>query len=268
MLNKTIFLIILLVLTVLSSCEKVIQLDLKDSEQQIVIEGEINADDSVHTVLISKSIKFSEENMFPGISGANVTISDNLGNSESLIEVSNGKYQTTNLKGIEGRTYTLSVVIDGKTYTSNSTIPNKSSLFGVSFIPSGISSDGGMIAIPNYANPAGIQDNFRFDMWIKRNSKNENWVRDSAIIIQDDQFSDGLMNQQPIFGTIQAYYSGDSCRTTFMCIDRNVFKYFYSLQLNGPNGSATPANPVSNITGGCLGYFSAQTKQTITFKVE
>jgi hypothetical protein len=38
-------------------------------------------------------------------------------------------------------------------------------------------------------------------------------------------------------------------------------KILDSLHLNGGDGGniATPANPVTNITGGVLGYFSAQT---------
>jgi hypothetical protein len=44
-------------------------------------------------------------------------------------------------------------------------------------------------------------------------------------------------------------------------IDEAVYKYWYSLHFNGGDGGniATPANPVTNISGGALGYFSAQT---------
>jgi hypothetical protein len=41
-------------------------------------------------------------------------------------------------------------------------------------------------------------------------------------------------------------------------IDESVFKYFYTLQQN--EQGATPANPSSNFSGGCLGYFSVRTK--------
>jgi hypothetical protein len=88
-------------------------------------------------------------------------------------------------------------------------------------------------------------------------------------MIQNDDFANGVETNQPIFGNLGAYYVGDSCRFTMMCIDENIYKYFYSLTLNGPGGAATPANPVSNIEGEyVLGYFSAQTKQTLTFVVK
>lgn len=50
------------------------------------------------------------------------------------------------------------------------------------------------------------------------------------------------------------------------CVDKAVNLYFVSMsQTNGE--SATPANPVSNIAGGALGYFSAYTKQIKKVKI-
>ncbi|MBI1836793.1 MAG: DUF4249 domain-containing protein [Flavobacteriia bacterium] len=255
-------------LVILSSCQKVIVLDLKDAEAKYVIEGEINKDETVHYIYISKSVKFSEDNTFPSVSGATVVITDNLGNTETLTEINPGKYATSNLIGVEGRTYTINVSIDGKTFSATSTMPTQVNLDLIYFIDDDFGGKGGKIAIPIRQDPANIQNNYRFDMWVKRVNANKGWERDSAIIIQDDQFADGVVTQQPVFGTIGAFMPGDSCLTTMMCIDKNVYKYFYSLSLNSPGGAATPSNPVSNFTGGCLGYFSAQTKQTVKIEVQ
>jgi hypothetical protein len=48
-----------------------------------------------------------------------------------------------------------------------------------------------------------------------------------------------------------------------LCIDNNVFEYFKQLSgLDPTNGQPTaPTNPISNISGGALGYFSAHTTQ-------
>jgi hypothetical protein len=43
-----------------------------------------------------------------------------------------------------------------------------------------------------------------------------------------------------------------------------VFDYFNSLALMNDGQSASPANPLSNIQGGALGYFSAHTVQRRT----
>ena len=263
----------LFILTLLSfvSCEKVIELDLQDAQTFVVIEGEVNAGDSVHTVLLSKSKSFSTDNIFETISGATIELNDDTGNLEVLSEVSQGRYQTINFKASEGRTYDLKVTYNGKTYTSSSTIPNKVELDSVSFIPDGFSSIGGLIAIPKRFDPADERNFYRFDVSLKRikDENNLGWVRDSAILIQNDDFANGVETNQPIFGNLGSYYVGDSCRFSMMCIDENIYKYFYSLTLNGPGGAATPANPVSNIEGeNVLGYFSAKTKQTLEFVVK
>jgi hypothetical protein len=55
------------------------------------------------------------------------------------------------------------------------------------------------------------------------------------------------------------------------CIDKNVYNYFFSLlQVTGNNGgfqSASPDNPITNISGGALGYFSAHTVSRVRMEV-
>ena len=53
------------------------------------------------------------------------------------------------------------------------------------------------------------------------------------------------------------------------CIDRPIYKYWYSLDRSatGGSGQATPSNPVTNLQGGALGYFSAHTLQSRTMIV-
>lgn len=267
--TKNLFLFLLIILTsvIFSSCTKVINIDLKDSESLYVIEGEVNKGDLVHYVSITKSTKFSDINNFPTVSGAVVVLSDDIGNSEVLSEVSPGKYASISILGVEGRIYTLSVKIEGKEFISSSTMPSQVNFDTMAFIDSDFGGDGGKISIPIRQDPAGINNYYRFDMSVSRFKDNKGWVRDSMILIQDDQFSDGLISQQPLFGSLGSFFTNDTCTVSMMCVDKNVYKYFFSLSLNSPGGAATPANPVSNISGGCLGYFTAQTKQSIKIVV-
>ena len=253
-------------LFVVTSCQKVINIDLKDSTPQYVIEGQVNKGDSVHIISISKSSLFSANNTFPTVSGAIVSITDNLGNNEILTEFEPGKYKTAHLVAYEERTYTLNIQVDGKTFTSSSTMPNQVNLDYILFIPDSFN-EGAYTPIPIRQDPAGIQNNYLFDLYLKRSGETA-WIRDSALMVGDDVFSDGVTTQQPLFGQLGNFMPNDSLMITLKCLDRSVYKYFFSLSLNGPNGSATPANPVSNISGGALGYFSAQTKQTIKVEVQ
>jgi hypothetical protein len=51
---------------------------------------------------------------------------------------------------------------------------------------------------------------------------------------------------------------GDTIDVVMFGIEETVYDYFYTLQQN--EQGATPANPTSNFSGGCLGYFSVRTK--------
>ena len=63
---------------------------------------------------------------------------------------------------------------------------------------------------------------------------------------------------------------GDQLTVEMRCIEMPVYLYWYSLTQGalGQNQSASPANPVSNITGGAIGYFSANTFEAKTMTVK
>ena len=252
-----IYLTILSVLTLLifsqTSCEKVIDIDLNESDVKYVVEGIVNKDSLIHTVKITKTQNFDEATDFPTVDNALVTITDNLGNSVTLTFISNGIYQTSNYLGVEGRIYTINVTVDGKTFSAASTMPynipiDSLTLEEFSFGPTPVS-----YLIANRIDSAGIKNYYNFNLF-----KNGDLI--SGIFLQDDQFADGVEILQPIFGG--DYESGDTAVLEMMCIDANVYKYFYTLSINaGGTGGAVPANPESNFGSSCLGYFSAQTFQ-------
>jgi hypothetical protein len=56
--------------------------------------------------------------------------------------------------------------------------------------------------------------------------------------------------------------TGDEVRIEMLGIDTSVLRYWYTLSTGGARGVgnvAAPSNPITNIQGGALGYFSAQT---------
>ncbi|HEY1040710.1 MAG TPA: DUF4249 domain-containing protein [Bacteroidia bacterium] len=242
---------------IFTSCQKVIDIDLNSKDPEVMIEGVITDDTTQpQTVKITKSVNFSQDNVFPAVSGANVTISDNAGNNVTLSETSPGVYQTTSLPGVSGRTYYLTVHTEGKTYTSFSTMPLKVNLDTIK-IEAGFGPTGSKIVTPDFIDPVGKGNYYRFKLW-------QNKEISSGIFLSDDQISDGGQNNSALFDQDLEFETGDTATVTMMCIDKPVHLYFYSLNQNGngPDASATPANPVTNIIGATLGYFSAQTTQT------
>ncbi|MFX9552066.1 DUF4249 family protein, partial [Acinetobacter baumannii] len=82
-----------------------------------MIEGTVSDEAGGAKVLVSQSKKFTDDNSFVGISGAQVSVQSD-GNVYQFDATGTGVYQNTALTGIPGHTYSLTVIINGKTYTS------------------------------------------------------------------------------------------------------------------------------------------------------
>jgi hypothetical protein len=242
----------------LFSCEKVIDIEFNESEALIVIEGELTDDPAMpQTITVSKTTDFQTTNDQLFVSGAVVSISDDAGNSVTLLETSPGKYQTTTLAGIPGRTYNLTVSYDGKSYTSTCKMPVKTTLDSLSILKSpGFGGGINRSIVPHFQDPEGKGNFYRVRMFI-----NDEFIES---FIYDDEFLDGNYNTQGLQSFNQAINQFDTVALQFMNVDEKVHFYFESLEANssGPGGGvASPANPKSNIVGGALGYFSAHTSQ-------
>ena len=100
------------------------KLNLNTASPRLTVTAIVTDQSGPYTVSLSKSESyFSSNYSFPTVSHAVVTISDNVGNSETLKESSPGNYLTTALRGVNGRTYHLKVVSEGSTYEASSYLP-------------------------------------------------------------------------------------------------------------------------------------------------
>jgi hypothetical protein len=246
----------------LKNNKKVIDIDLNTTDSKVVIEGIITDQNEPFTVTINKTVNFSDANNYPAITKATVTIADDAGNIEVLTETVAGTYKTKKLVGTSGRTYTLTVNAEGKTYTAKSTMPSKVSLTDLKFeiAPQPGSTEDKFIIFPQFLDPKGTGNNYRF---IQSTTKKT----DKTIIVANDNVEDGKPNARPIVSRELDILSTDTATVEMHCIDKVTYDYFFSLTQsagNGPGGGATPANPITNIQGGALGYFAAYTVQKMT----
>jgi len=250
---------LILVLCVLSlcSCQKVVDLKLHDADIKYVVEGIITNEPGVCKVNLTQSKPFYEDNQFPGVTGAIITIKDN--DVEFLLpETQPGVYETNQINGTPGHVYQLSVTINGYVFTASSKMPLPVSLDTV-YISNGPFGEF-KFATVGYNDPAGISNNYRFVQYL-------DGVKDPAIFWQNDEFTDGQTVLIQLDTGVDKkddprnIKSGDTVMIEMLGIDDAVYKYWYSLHFNGGDGGniATPANPVTNLSGGALGYFTAQT---------
>ncbi len=249
---KKYFNITFLIIITFTACKKIINVDLNNAPSQVVIEG-IVTNSSTAQVNITKSVTFSSSNTFPAVTGATVTITDNLNNKFILTEKTPGNYSNSSLTGVPGRTYSLSVTAGGINYTATSTMPQQVNLdtllldqipFGNKYIT---------IVQPQYTDPKGFGNYYSFIETI-------NNTVNPKIFVWDDRFNDGGISTRPLIQSDSTIKTGDTVKVEMRCIDKNIYTYFTSLADLQQNAT-TPANPTSNISGGCLGYFSAHTSQ-------
>jgi Domain of unknown function (DUF4249) len=246
---KKILLLILLAAG-FTSCRKVINVDLNDAPPALVIEGVV--DNNVPAeVRISKSVKFSSNNVFPAVGGAVVRITDDAGGNFLLAETTPGKYTNPALVGVPGRRYSMSVTVEGKNYTAVSIMPQPVLIDTLLFEKLVFGADEIYAVKPQYTDPPGFGNFYKF--YERINGKRYPWYW-----VWDDRFNDDDISTIPIIQTDSTIKLNDTVEIEMNCIDKNVYRYFVAL-LDVRDNNTVPANPESNITGGCLGYFSAQT---------
>ncbi len=248
---------IIFIILLLTSCEKIVELDYKGNQAQIVIEGNITDKPGSYFVKITKSISLTNSENYPTIDNAVVTISDNLGNSETLTSQGNGIYQTKSLTGIAGRTYILTVRAENQIYTAQSTMPQRVPLDSIKVEKVAMLGDTEYNLIPIYLDPIEKGNNYRFELSVNNKIINQH-------LIQNDEIKNATVNtlRLEINDNDLKIKSGDLVAIKMQCIDKNVALYYTTLVLmadSGPGGGTTPNNPPSNISNGALGIFSAHT---------
>lgn len=258
-------LLLSIILLAFTSCEKVVQLKLDNAEPQLVIEGAVTNQTTNHTVKISYSVPFSDNNTFPPVSGAVVTITDDHNNIYLLTETSTpGTYATPRFTGRIGYVYTLKVQVNGKTYTGSSTMPFGVRFEELTYKDSFFDNDKKIMTI-HYSDPASVANQYRFIMFV-------NGVQVKAIFDEDDSFTNGRYVDEDLYQDLIDIHIGDVVVIEGQCIDYNMFTYWFSLSQQGGGGrgggSPTPSNPPSNLSNKALGYFSAHTVQRLSIIIK
>lgn len=255
-------LLLIIGLFLLSSCEEIIDLDLKNAEPVIVIEGNVNDQFENQYVRISKTIPFTTSNTFNGFKGAKVTLSTAGSASINFPEISDGIYKSSAFKGVPGKTYKLEVLADGKVYSATSTMPFPVVPDSIGFKKLNFFGNKNIFPTVFYKDPVNIQNQYRYILEI-----NDKFQSD---IVFEDRFNDGNEVSDVIIYDGDDIKSGDTIDIEMQSIDRNVFKYYFAISQIGGNGGppVAPANPDSNFSNGALGIFSAYTRSTITVYVK
>ena len=156
-----------------------------------------------------------------------------------------------------------SLLDNGQTFTAESIMPQKVNLDTIYVTDELIFTDTRKIVNAVFDDPPGLGNSYRFVQTV-------NGFQETQTLIRNDDYSDGrkIVNKLFYFSSDDEnkrnIKSGDQVMIDMLCIEPAVYKYWFSLDRSaiGNGQQATPSNPVTNLKGGALGYFSAQTIQT------
>ncbi len=265
---KTIKILPLLVgiVALFSSCRDIINIELDSIEPKLVIDGAVTDTNDTLVIQLSKSVDYFEPGVYPIVSGAIITVSENLGDTRQLNESSPGVYSEY-LPGIEGNEYTLTVDLEGKEYTAEVKMPHKVFIDSVSIEPTPdyLDFSGGYLVNCHFNDPSGVENYYR----LKVSNINELSEPDDVIYVYDDAFVDG--NEITLQWDEEQFLPHDTVIVELQTLAESTYEYYRTLALlfeGGMIGNANPANPISNLSNGSLGYFGAYTMSRDTIIIQ
>ena len=246
-------------LLLLVSCEKVVEVQLKNSNAKYVIEGVMTNETGRCRVKITTTNDFKASNEFAGVAGAVIKI-ESKGVIYNLKDMGNGIYQHSTVKGVPGQTYQLTVSLNDQTFTASSTMP-LGLPFQDMFIARNDFSTTKAVVNVRYADIPAAKNYYWFQQYV-------NGIEQSAFGLVTDEFSDGqeiiasLLFENTTGDSSKDFKKGDRLTVEMHNIEAPIYTYLLSLYGASGTDNGTPfANPQSNLSGGALGYFSAHTTQ-------
>ncbi len=254
---KSITVIALASIVVLSSCEEVIEIDLNRSNPVLVAEGVMEKDSTIWIRLNYTTDYFNNENPIVE-KNATVTLVNENDELEILTYAGNGIYKGDFLVGEVGETYTLGIITDKREFSAGSTLMPPSSIYGL------------IVSESNMQPPGQTDTSYSLEIKFKDVSTSENFYM-MKLFVNNEFDSYALVNNK-IFtvsgDTItypvirKTFYKNDEVVVILHTVDAKTYKYYNQLSDAisdgmGPGGSSTPYNPTSNFGDDVLGYFAA-----------
>lgn len=251
----------------LLSCERVIEVDIKDQPLQFVVEG-VLTDDSTCRVRLSRTSNFYDTINLIGVTGARVTIQEE-GSAPVLLNTANnrGEYRAA-FTGRPGRTYHLRVEYRDSAanhiFTATSTMPQKVVLDSLYVSQRIFLGEMRIIAAIRYKDPPAPGNAYRYVQRV------DGELETTVFVTKDDLINGRtVVDELLIFNSEYTLRKCDQLSVELQSIDQPNYLFWYSLNQGslGSSQSASPGNPASNIKGGALGYFSAHAVSALNIAV-
>lgn len=268
-----IYIFLLLLSATFFSCREMVELDLPRQEPRLVVEAELNDTPGPHVVRLSLTADYFAEGELPPVENAEVIISDDSGNRDTLWQAEPGMYVSTRINGKIGRTYTLHIDWNGVRYESSGRLLEEAVIDSLNYryFPENPFFEEGYYIFFFGRVPPDRTNYFRFKVY--RNDSLYNNRTD--LLVQNDEFlPDTLENIRFSY----PFNTGDTVRLEMYTLNRDMYQYYLELITllfnDGGMFSPPPQNPASNIRNLTepdnppLGYFQVASITTGTVVIE
>ncbi len=268
-----------------ASCEKEVNIDLESSPSQLVVQGSIENGRPPFVVLTNSFGFFSTinlstfQNVF--VHGAHVEVSDGTKTvvlKEYAVDTSGGgrfsvySCDTSSLPSVLfgelGKSYTLRITVDGKSYSSVTKIPYPKGLdsvwFGEPVFTGPKTPKNALEMFGTYTDPDTIGNYVRY--FTQRNQDREY----PGAIFTDELVNGKRISNVDLFAgyndsvgvrldSVVYFYPGDVVTLKWCEIDKGVYNFWntyqFAIQSSG-NPFASPINVTSNVSNGALGVWA------------
>ncbi len=259
--------VVLVLGVLLAGCKKEIDFDYNEMEPIVVVEGRLTNEGA--KVMITKSRSVTDSVKSRCLTGADVHILAEGIDVTLNYNIAKGCYES-NLKGIPGTTYQLSVDFEGKHYEGSSTMLPPAPIVTTQFLWQEIL-DERLLAFEVLAiDPDSLERNhfwyrmdrithhphfegkdmsepYRWGIFTDRGNPPGKILRDVTCMSEKAAEEDEEENWKGIL------YEGDTITFQLMTLDLPAYEFYSTLRAGQGGG----ANPRSNLTGGCQGCFVA-----------
>lgn len=264
-----------LILCITAACEEILDIDVNQIPQQLVVNGSVSSSIAKTQVRLSLTSNVFKEENIKKISGARVTINDEQGQSEVLIESEPGLYKAATLYGVPGRTYSLKINYGENTYTATSRMPQQIELDSIRFTKK-TSSVGvfPFITIPTirYDAKCYLKNIVGVDEYCLLRMYNEQTKSNIFKIVYQDKYTDGsqiIVERKDLSLDTYSNYTLE-----ILSVDKEIHTYLYQLEEKSKEWSgdilelfnSSSFNPRSNVTN-ALGYFSASSTKSYSIRL-
>lgn len=273
------YIIFLISVLLLVSCEDVIELDLPETEKRVVVDAWLTNTSEVQTVKLSYTGSYFDNSPTPMLTGATVTVSDNYGNIYELIEEEPGVYRQNFMPQVK-YIYTLEITTEeGVNYISDpevmEPVPDLEELY-FEYKTKSIFEEEGYYVFIGLKDPAGEKNFYRWKYYINDVLQNT----PDYFVFQNDDLVDGaeLYDIQYNFEPLNV---GDKVRIEQYAISEGAYNFLYIVREQITSGRGTFDAPPAPVKGNIynlnnrqetvLGYFgvsAVDAKEIIIEEIE